>query len=246
LDPIHQLNMMLRDHDDLHAKLTPVEQELLATQLEDVQDVLKTGFTPLNWNSQRIGHFIEACNNALNKFQNIVSQIHKSSVMIDEVIESINCSSVVLEKDFDDNDKDKPVPIAQLYDAMEQKRLHRLEMLSKKYQSICPLLIKIEELVAGTNGGDSVKMQGYYTYWEKKLYNAITKMVVSSLATLQSLLNLEIVGTGGGESHDLQRPPLFQIQAILSGKDVVVSPSLVDVYKQLSKLVRHVSGLQVQ
>jgi dynein heavy chain len=226
---VDQLNMMLRDHDDLHAKLTPVEQELLATQLRDVKDVLKTGFTPLNWNSQRIGHFIEACNNALNKFQNIVSQVHKSSVMIDEVIDAIQNSSVVLERDFGD----QPVSIAELVDSTEMKRLHRLDALATKYQSICPLLIKIEELVAGTNGGDSVKMQGYYSYWERRIYNAITKMIVSSLVTLKGLLNL-------GDDPTYSRPPLFQIQAMLSGKDVAVSPSLIDVYKQLSKMVRRV------
>ena len=59
---IMDLDIMLRNYNQVINSLSPVEKELLKAKLADMQRTLKTGFTPLNWNSQRIPHFIEACN----------------------------------------------------------------------------------------------------------------------------------------------------------------------------------------
>ena len=83
------LQLKLRKYDALLASLSPVEGELLVRQLAVLQRVLRTGFTPLNWNSQRIPFFIEACDKALNEFAGVVSQIQKSSTMIDEIVAAI-------------------------------------------------------------------------------------------------------------------------------------------------------------
>lgn len=83
---IQDMHLMLKNYDTLVGSLTQVETRLLSRQLHHLQTVLNTGFTPLNWNSQRIPSFIETCNKALNEFSGIVSQIHKSSTMIREVV----------------------------------------------------------------------------------------------------------------------------------------------------------------
>ena len=58
---VQELNAVLRRYDRLLESLTPVETDLLKKQLAELQRVLGTGFTPLNWNSQRILAFIETC-----------------------------------------------------------------------------------------------------------------------------------------------------------------------------------------
>lgn len=83
---IQDMHLMLKNYDALVGSLAQVETRLLARQLRHLQTVLYTGFTPLNWNSQRVPSFIETCNKALNEFSGIVSQIHKSSTMIREVV----------------------------------------------------------------------------------------------------------------------------------------------------------------
>lgn len=83
---IQDMHLMLKNYDALVGSLSKVETRLLSRQLQHLQAVLHTGFTPLNWNSQRIPSFIETCNKALNEFSGIVSQIHKSSTMIREVV----------------------------------------------------------------------------------------------------------------------------------------------------------------
>lgn len=83
---IQDLHLMINNYDALVSSLTQVEKQLLLRQLQNLQAVLNTGFTPLNWNSQRIPSFIETCNKALKEFAGIVSQIHKSSAMINQVV----------------------------------------------------------------------------------------------------------------------------------------------------------------
>lgn len=83
---IQDMHLMLKNYDALVSSLTQVEKQLLFQQLQNLQAVLNTGFTPLNWNSQRIPSFIETCNKALNEFSGIVRQIHKSSAMINQVV----------------------------------------------------------------------------------------------------------------------------------------------------------------
>lgn len=88
--------------------------------------------------------------------------------------------------------------------------------------------IQVEEVVAGTNTGMSVSLAGYYHYWEKCIFNAITKCIISSMATFLALL----------QSKD--RPPLCEVKANLNGKDLVVTPTVNDIYKYLTKSVKNI------
>lgn len=88
--------------------------------------------------------------------------------------------------------------------------------------------VKVEEVVAGTNTGMSLSLAGYYHYWEKCIFNAITKCIISSMATFLALL----------QSKD--RPPLCEVKANLNGKDLVVTPTVNDIYKYLTKSVKNI------
>ena len=87
---------------------------------------------------------------------------------------------------------------------------------------------QVEEVVAGTNTGMSTSFAGYYHYWEKCIFNAITKCIISSMATFLALL----------QSKD--RPPLCEVKANLNGKDLVVTPTVNDIYKYLTKSVKNI------
>lgn len=52
--PAQEMNLMLKYYDSLMGRLSVVESTLLKKQIAAVQRALKPGFTPLNWNSQRI------------------------------------------------------------------------------------------------------------------------------------------------------------------------------------------------
>lgn len=48
----------------------------------------------------------------------------------------------------------------------------------RKYSAIPQLLVKVEGRVANTNSGKSSKLTSYYTYWEKRIYQALTRLIV--------------------------------------------------------------------
>jgi dynein heavy chain, axonemal len=60
--------------------------------------------------------------------------------------------------------------------------------------------LQVEEVVAGTNTGMSPALGGFYHYWEKRIFNALTTMIISSMAALHALLQ-----PAG------QRPPLCEV-----------------------------------
>ncbi|CAK4656794.1 hypothetical protein LEN26_006663 [Aphanomyces euteiches] len=233
-DIVHELQLMLKQYDSLLESLSPVESHLLRSQLKDLDDVLRVGFYPLNWNSQRIISFIESCVKALTQFANIVSQVHKSSKMIDEVVVTIENTMLVKITDYEDG---VVTEVGEFYELMERNRLTRLDELVQHYHSIGPLLIKVEEVVAGVNTGASPKLATYYMYWERRIFNSITKMIIGSMTTFQALLNVHQKDL---TDQKLKRPPLCKIKATMNGKDIVVTPSLSDMYKYLSKCVKHI------
>ena len=259
-----ELRSMLHNYDKIIAQLRPAEKKLLKERLSELQGVLKQGFDPCNWCSLHIPTLIERCTKAINEFQSVVSQIHKSSMMIEEIVTSIESVQLVQEGDFtslrrpssaagehdgDVGDEtasssdstsfdlplhDNPISVSEFYEKTEKARLSRLDLLVRKYRSIGPLLIKIEEIVAFTNTGHSPILQEYYVYWEQRIFNAITKMIIQCMTTFESMLNINNTNRGG------RVRPLCRIVASLNANDVVVTPALAEIYKYLSKMVKHI------
>ncbi|GMH67856.1 hypothetical protein TrLO_g3024 [Triparma laevis f. longispina] len=226
---IMDLNIMLRNYNLVINSLSPVEKELLKHKLADMQRTLKTGFTPLNWNSQRIPHFIESCNKEVEKFKSVLSEIQKNAVMIEEVVMAIQNSILLQKEDFmdDEGQANPPVDISEFYDQLEAKRVSILEVLGQKYHSIKPLLQKVEMIVADSDKGQAPQLASYYKYWEKRVFNAVTTMVVKSMATFLGLVQSK------------SSSPICQVKVSLNGKDLVVSPQLNDIYKYLNKCVKN-------
>lgn len=48
----------------------------------------------------------------------------------------------------------------------------------RKYSAITQLLIKVEGQVTNTNSGKSPKLTSYYEYWENRVYQALTQLIV--------------------------------------------------------------------
>lgn len=62
------------------------------------------------------------------------------------------------------------------FEFLEKTRVQEMDLLSRKYRAIGPLLTKMEGLVVHTNTGRSAKLRPYYAYWENNVYGALTKV----------------------------------------------------------------------
>lgn len=65
----------------------------------------------------------------------------------------------------------------EFYEHIERERARDFETLARKYRAIGPLLTKMEGLVVHTNTGKSPKLAAYYGYWEKRVYESLTKVM---------------------------------------------------------------------
>jgi len=230
-DIVGRLNEKLHAYDDIIHSLKPVERFLLKTHIDDLNVTIKTGFTPLNWTSQRIPAYIEDLNLALVRFSSVVTQVHKSAQMIEEILKKISSMVLVQPRDFKQSDGSfQPLDVSEFYEILDNRRIARVEALVDEYNSIGDsFLLKVEEVVAKTATGTSPILAGYYSYWEKCIYNAIVKMIIQSMSSLLVLL----------QGKDL--PPMFKVNVALNGKDLAVSPSLTDIDKYITKSVRNIA-----
>ena len=261
---VRALQQTLSNYNAVLSTLSGVERRLVSGRLEEVQNAIMQGFDPCNWCSLHINTLIERCNKAINEFQSVVSQIHKSSTMIQDVVTSIERCQLVELADFVEHlhksgrsqaeagraslPQDGTMQVSSLYEKLERRRSRRLNQAVRKYKSIGPLLVKIEEIIAFTNTGASPVLAEYYAYWERKIYNAITKMILSGMGTLQVLLNLDEsnkeeappeLQVEGLAYKAVRKAPLCKLNATLNGNHVVVSPTLPEVSKYLSKCVKN-------
>jgi dynein heavy chain, axonemal len=68
-------------------------------------------------------------------------------------------------------------PIFEYFNLLKESRNENVLLLEDLYNSIGPILRKLESIIVGTCTGDSEKMKFYYTYWEKELFAALSRYV---------------------------------------------------------------------
>lgn len=225
------LTVKLQEYDRILSLLSPIEKQLLKSHIDDLSAVIKVGFYPLNWTSQRIPTYVEELDLALVRFSSTVSQLHKNASMIEDVVKNISSTVLIQSRDFKmPDDTYQPRDISEFYEILESKRTTRMDSLVREYDSIGEsFLMKVEEIVAKTANGASPVLAGYYQYWERRIYNAIAEMIIASMASLLGMLQCK------------DTPPLFKVFVALNGKEMVVTPSLTEVDKFTTKGVRSIA-----
>ncbi|KAM4707116.1 dynein axonemal heavy chain 10 [Discoglossus pictus] len=209
------IKKMLDDYEKLMASLNEAETQLLDAHIKELWKVFRSGYRRLNWNSLGIGDYITRCSQAVSKFESLVNQIQKNARDIDSklaVIESANLFKFMPKKQGYD------LPgVKEFFEYIDNERSKDLEVMTRKYSAIGPLLTKMEGLVVHTNTGKDPKMSLYYAYWERKIYSALTKMVIKNF---QAYNNAIVSST-----------PIFQAETILTAPEIVLHPNANEIYK---------------
>ncbi|XP_067660223.1 dynein axonemal heavy chain 10-like [Haliotis asinina] len=215
-------HMLIRYHL-LLASLDNAESALLEDHQRELRRVLRPGSKRLNWNSLGINDYVQKCISAIAKFESLVNQIQKNARDINQRLLMIENANLF---------KGPPPPKVQdllpsckeFFEHIERERGKDFEILARKYRAIGPLLTKMEGLVVHTNTGRSPKLHQYYSYWEKKVYEALTKLINNNLRRFSAALT--------GEKA------LFQVDTLLAAPDVILHPQTNEVYKLTLQCVR--------
>uniref|UniRef100_A0A2C9JWZ0 AAA+ ATPase domain-containing protein n=1 Tax=Biomphalaria glabrata TaxID=6526 RepID=A0A2C9JWZ0_BIOGL len=216
------LSRMLFRYHALLASLDFAEASLLEDHQKDLRRMLRPGAKRINWNSLGINDYIAKCESAIGKFESLVNQIQKNGRDIKQRL------SMIEHADLFKTPKPKfpgHLPSCKEYfEYVEQERVKDMEIMARKYRAIGPLLTKMEGLVVHTNTGRSPKMARYYAFWERRVYEALMKMIINNLVKF---------------SMDIKTSsPLFEVESLLAPPDVVLHPQANEVYKLTLQCVR--------
>ncbi|NXJ48088.1 DYH10 protein, partial [Spizaetus tyrannus] len=218
----NRLKNMLDHYHKLMGTLNEAETKLLDDHIQELWRVFKSGHRRLNWNSLGIGDFIVRCMRAIRKFESLVHQIHNHSEDISNkllFIESTNLFKFPLSKNGDELPEAK-----EFFEYVKCERAKDVAHMVRKYSAIPQLLIKVEGRVANTNSGKSPKLTSYYAYWENRIYQVLTQLIVKNLQAFNAAV--------------LANVPLFQTEAILSVPEIILQPNASEIDKMTVQCIR--------
>jgi dynein heavy chain, axonemal len=230
-----RLNAMLERYHGALAALTPAEANLLQVQLARLRTSLRPGFAPLNWNSLHVSAYISEVGKALQDFDSVLSQVRKSCSMVEDAVTTIAAACLLEPAEVEGKEC---MDVSEVVDIIDRQRATRLEALVAKYKSVKPVMQQIEGIIAGTDTCASPALAEFYRYWERRFYNAVTRMILTSMATLEALLNAVAPPAGSGVAP-YRRSPLCRIRASYAAPDFVLSPDLNFITKSLRRAVHN-------
>jgi dynein heavy chain len=114
-------------------------------------------------------------------------------------------------------------------DWFDTYRCHKLSELEKDYEKIGGTFLRqIEENTFKSRTQMLPEMLPYYQYWERRIFNAITKMIIRALAVNKAiLLNRDI-------------KPLIRMEAQNNGLEIIYQPAAEEMQTQLEKFHKQI------
>uniref|UniRef100_A0A7N8Y270 Dynein axonemal heavy chain 10 n=1 Tax=Mastacembelus armatus TaxID=205130 RepID=A0A7N8Y270_9TELE len=214
-------NLVNRYHSVMDS-LSEIMFIMLAQKISVVTKEMEFGSKRLNWTSLGIPDFIERGIQVISKFESVVNQIQKNEKDINSSLQSMVMANL-LKVPFPDTSNNIP-SVKEFCGCIERERVKTVNMLTRKYADIGPLLTKIEHLIMETTSGKAKCMADYYIHWEHNVFDALTKMVLRSIQAF----NMALMGNTA----------LFQIDAILSAPKIVLQPQSSEIYWLILQCVR--------
>lgn len=71
--------------------------------------------------------------------------------------------------------EDTSMPIREYFHLIDEQRNEKVRKIKELFESIGPILIKLESLILGTFTGESAKMKLCYADWEKELFKLLIR-----------------------------------------------------------------------
>ncbi|NXU12127.1 DYH10 protein, partial [Pardalotus punctatus] len=210
-----KLKAMLDRYHKLMEMVNEAETKLLDDYIQELRGILKAGHKRLTWKSVGIGEFIVQCTQTIGKLEFLVHQIHNISEDISSKLRSIESTNLF--KFPHSKNGDKLPGAKEFFDYVRCEQAKDVEHMVRKYSAIPQLLIQVEGRVANTNSGKSPKLASYYAYWENRIYQMLTQLIVKNLRAFNAAVLANI--------------PMLQIEAVLSVSEITLQPNASEIEK---------------
>lgn len=124
----------------------------------------------------------------------------------------------IVEKD------DSIKPCLEYFACLELERNVKTDKIQKLYDSIGPIMIKLESLILGTFTGESDKMKLYYSHWEKEMFTSLMRFTMRNLEEFIEKILFD--------------QPLFEVDAVLAAPEIIMKPTANEVYNILAHTLK--------
>lgn len=226
---VDKLNQLLRGYKSAMANLKPVEKKLLKIDIEKLNKHMDKGVTNHNWFSLSIDEYIRECQIAIDTFRETKNIVLQHASNIEKKVVNIENAQIIRQIDFN---RKSPMDISEFSDFFESYRIKILSELVKDYQNIGDQYLKsIEECTVKASASDSKaceEMRPYYKYWERRIFNAITKMIVRALAANKTIW------------MRTERPCLIKMTSSYNHPEITFHPTVDELRTQLEKFSRNI------
>lgn len=206
-----------------------------------METYIQPGLFRITWESLGIIEYTHECKHRIKNLNSLFQQMEHMELDLSRRIHQITSYNLFKYRDEDAN---RVLPCRDFFSEIEAFRTERVCMMViffnnytyyknqdvysnaqvKVYETFGPILKKLENLVLNTNTGRSPFMQYYYTFWENKIFQSMTTMILTNFDNFTELLKLE--------------RPLFQVDVALMEPEIVLRPTSMDVYNIVSRNVR--------
>ncbi|XP_050455387.1 dynein axonemal heavy chain 10 [Cataglyphis hispanica] len=221
---IDVIERLIDQYNNVLETLDKADVQLLKKTLQDVEKHIQPGVTRFNWNSLSISDFAANCNRILKNLNSTINQVEQIKKELDNRINSELESYHLFSTKKEIAESEILLPCKTYFMEVKNRRSELALSMLNAYQSISPMLIKLESLVLGTSTGKSPAMQLLYEKYEKKIFAAFIMCMVRNMELLNKILN--------------NTKPIFQVDAILIASEVVLRPSPGEIYNIICQDVR--------
>ncbi|KAJ0174233.1 hypothetical protein K1T71_010379 [Dendrolimus kikuchii] len=230
---LEALEVVIKKYTDSTNSLSPSETHLMKKHLLDMERHILPGLTRITWTALGIKDYIKDITKGQNSLQAVYQQlkmVEKEIQFLIDQLELFDLFPLARPQNYIDPDTCLPdetwlYSCKTYFVEVENERLKRVAILSRIYERIGPILMKLEYLILGSSTGKSPVMTAYYTYWEKKIFKCLVQFTLENLEQFQQMLS--------------ESTPLFQVDAILVPPDITMRPTPPEVCNILGYNIKH-------
>ncbi|NXX33044.1 DYH10 protein, partial [Nicator chloris] len=217
-----KLKAVLDRYHKLMEMMNEAETKLLDHYVQELWRILKAGCKRLTWKSVGIGEFIVQCTQTIRKLELLVHQIHHISEDINSKLRFIESTNLF--KFPPSKNGDRHPGAKEFFDYVKCEQAKDVEQLVRKYSAIPQLIIEVERRVANTNSGKSPKLASYYAYWENRIYQVLTQLIVKNLQAFNATVVANV--------------PVLQVEAVLSVPEITLQPTASEIEKMIVQFIQ--------
>lgn len=214
---------MLDTYNNIVHKLTTAQMNFLRDHLRDVETEIQPGLFRIVWTSMGILEYSAFCLTKVRNLKSLFQQIEHVELDIIKKIVSLSKYNLFEFKII--SEQPYRLPCKEFFVDMSDRRTEKIFQMVKIYESIGPILIKLESLVLHTNTGKASYMEQYYSHWENEIYSSLIKMALQNLENISEVFEKQQV--------------LFQVDAILVVPELQLKPTPTDTINIIMKDIKN-------